>query len=422
MSVVGSPSNATTSARSPGAMRPKWSCCRRIFAATLVHARSASTGRHAESHHRHRLAPVVAVAEDADIAAATDRHAGGARGAKGMFGFEHLRCRRRSRHVMVEILLGGFHRGQCRQVRDAVFAHALERRLAAAIAVFDGVHAGVDRHAHPGIGGAVRGHGTAGQMRGLDQCLQFRGGERRLRAAVAADAVVRVHLDPVGAMSGLFAHGPKHRIDAAGFLRAAGQVDVRAEAVRSGAVTGRRHDRPRRHEQARAGNHAFVDRALDRYIGVARALRAQVAQRGESGQQRVAGMLRGLERAVRLRLLQHLVVPRRFVIGMQEQMRMEVDEARDECRTGEGDGLRVARIDAVRRTDGDDGAAAHQHGPAGVGDVIGAVPYAIRTQQVIRAAGGTRWRHGQRQRAGEQPHPPGFHRRSSPGWHHSARR
>ena len=128
----------------------------------------------------------------------------------------------------------------------------------------------------------------------LDQRLQLLQREGRLLRAVRAPAVVGVHLDPVGAVPGLLAHGANHLGDAARLLRALRRAaQSGAQPARRRTVAGGGHDGARRHEQARAGDQALLDGALQRDVGVPRALGAQVAQRGEAGQQRGARLHAG---------------------------------------------------------------------------------------------------------------------------------
>ena len=75
MSRVGSPSTATRSASRPGATRPSRSSRWKIFALPLVAARRAASGVMPYSTISLQLAHVVAVGEDADVAAEADRHA-----------------------------------------------------------------------------------------------------------------------------------------------------------------------------------------------------------------------------------------------------------------------------------------------------------------------------------------------------------
>ena len=74
-------STATRSASSPALTAPSLSSRCSTFASTLVAARSACDRRHPVVDQQLELARVVAVREDADVAAVADRHAGRERGA-----------------------------------------------------------------------------------------------------------------------------------------------------------------------------------------------------------------------------------------------------------------------------------------------------------------------------------------------------
>ena len=110
-------------------------------------------------------------------------------------------------------------------------------------------------------------------------------------AAVDADAVVDVDLDPVGAVAGLLAHRADALVDAADLLRAAGQLEVGAEAARAWPVAVGGDDRAGGDEQPRAGDQSIRDRLLQADVGVARAFSPQIADRGETGEQSVAQMI-----------------------------------------------------------------------------------------------------------------------------------
>ena len=157
-------------------------------------------------------------------------------------------------------------------------------------------------------------------------------------AAVRAPAVVRVELDPVRPAAGLLAHRAHHLGHAARFLRPLRRTArVRAQTARRRAVAAGGHDGARGDEQARTRDHALLDRALQRHVGVLRAFGSQVAQAGEPGEQRRTCLLRGAQRAVGHRLLQYLVVPGGLVVGVQEQVGMRVDQARQQRGPGELD-------------------------------------------------------------------------------------
>ncbi len=78
----------------------------------------------------------------------------------------------------------------------------------------------------------------------------------------------------------------------------------------------------------RARNQALVDGVLYVDIGVAGTFRAEIAQRGEAGHQGVVYVLHGFDGAIGQRFLQNLIVPQGFVVRMEENMRVRVDQAR----------------------------------------------------------------------------------------------
>jgi hypothetical protein len=174
---------------------------------------------------------------------------------------------------------------------------------------------------------------------GVDQGLQLLDREGRLRRAIRADPVVGIDLDPIGPGPGLLAHGLDHFGHAAGFLRALGQVGLGIVVLAGRAVGAGGHDRPGRHEQARSRDQAVVDRLLQRHVGRADALGAEVAQGGEAGFQCRLGLHRRAQGAVGRRLLQHLIVPQGLVVGVQEEVAVQVHQARDHRRAGQVDDL-----------------------------------------------------------------------------------
>ena len=80
---------------------------------------------------------------------------------------------------------------------------------------------------------------------------------------------------------------------------------------------------------ARTGNDALIDRLLEPDVGVAGALGAEIAHAREAGQQLRARMVHRARDAQRERLVEHLIVPRRLVVRMQQQMRVPFDQARE---------------------------------------------------------------------------------------------
>jgi hypothetical protein len=115
-------------------------------------------------------------------------------------------------------------------------------------------------------------------------------------------------------------------------LRALRYLNSGLEALR--AIGPPRDDCPCRNEQPRAGYDATINRLFEPDISIARPFGPQIACAGEAGQQRSAGAHRGADRAQRQRLVQHLIVPAGFIVGMKEQMTVSLDHSR---------GQRVAR-------------------------------------------------------------------------------
>ena len=64
--------------------------------------------------------------------------------------------------------------------------------------------------------------------------------------------------------TGLFSHGFEYFRDATGFLSAFGQNDILRETSRTRPITGRGNNCFGSRKQARAGNHSFIDGALNR--------------------------------------------------------------------------------------------------------------------------------------------------------------
>ena len=112
----------------------------------------------------------------------------------------------------------------------------------------------------------------------------------------------------------------------------------------------------------------------------------------------------GAQRAVGDRFLQHLFVPARLVVRVQEQVRMQVHEPGQQRGAGQLDHLGVrGRVHGARRTGGDDALALHQHDPAHVHRLAGR-PHLRRPQQQRRVREGRR-RYERREQRECQPSP-----------------
>ena len=84
------------------------------------------------------------------------------------------------------------------------------------------------------------------------------------------------------------------------------------------------------HQHARAGDDPLLDGLLEPDVGVAGPLRAQVADGREAGQQHAPQVVGRPADAQGQRLLEHLVVPRRLVVRVQQDVRVSVDQARQQ--------------------------------------------------------------------------------------------
>ena len=237
-------------------------------------------------------------------------------------------------------------------------------------------------------------------MRGLDDRLQLLLGEGRLLGAPGPPAVVRVYLDPVGAAAGLLARGAHHLGDTRGLLGPLwSTAHVRAQPARRGPVAGRGDDRPRRDKQARTRDEAVLDRPLERHVGVVGALGTEVAQGREPGEQRRTCLHARAQRAVGDRLPEHLIVPERLVVRVQEQVRVQVHQSRQQRRPGQLDDLGPGgRVHAGRGPRGTDARTLDEHHPVSVRRLARA-PHLRRTQQERRgdgaAGGGEEEQHGE---------------------------
>ena len=165
-------------------------------------------------------------------------------------------------------------------------------------------------------------------MRGLDQRLQLVDGECRNRLAVRSGAIIGIDLDPVRAVARLMADRAHDLVDPARFFRALRETAIGAEFRARGAIGPRRDNGARNDDEAWTRNNALVNRALDRDIGITRAFGAEIAQQREPRAQRRLGVAHRAHGAIGLALLQHLIVPRRLVVGMQEEMGMQVHQSR----------------------------------------------------------------------------------------------
>ena len=114
-------------------------------------------------------------------------------------------------------------------------------------------------------------------------------------------------------MSDLIAHDAREAIDAVGFFRALRHAPLRSETFWS--ITAGRDDRARGDDHARTGNDVLFDRLLQTNIGISSAFSAQIANRREAGEKRIAQMVGRASDTQTQRLARHLIVPDGFLYG-----------------------------------------------------------------------------------------------------------
>src|SRR5207253_5761285 len=97
-------------------------------------------------------------------------------------------------------------------------------------------------------------------------------------------------LDPLRALADLAAYYAFHRFDAVRLFGALRHVPFRRVPFRSIAAGG--DNGARRDEHPRTGDDSLIDRLLETDVGVAGALRAEIADRREAGHERVSQVAR----------------------------------------------------------------------------------------------------------------------------------
>ena len=264
--------------------------------------------------------------------------------------------------------------------------------------MLDGGGAGQRRAPHALGRRGVHRHRAAAAARHAHDQVQLLLGEGGLPRAARTPAVVAVDLDPVGAAAHLVAHHARQLVHAARFLGAVREVEFRGAARR---VAAARHDGARGGDDARSGDDALVHRVPQADVGVARALRAEVAHGCDAGEQRGPRRHHRARGAQRQRLVEDLIVPRRFVVGVQQQVRVALDESGHESQPAQLDHAGAGRTgDRCRGPGGADAVAVDDDFPAGLHAL--AVEHALGAQHEGGARLGRRRRgqRGQQQRDG----------------------
>src|SRR5207302_1584106 len=136
-----------------------------------------------------------------------------------------------------------------------------------------------------------------------------------------------------------------------------------------------------RREHPRTGDDLLLERLLESDIGVAGAFGAEIADQREAGIQDRAEVVVRPADAQGERFFQNLIVPGRFVVGMQKDVRVRIDQAGEERRVWQIDRAGIGRrLDLIRRPDRFDLLAANEHDPAVMRFERDAVEYAGGTE------------------------------------------
>ena len=211
------------------------------------------------------------------------------------------------------------------------------------------------------------GDGDAGALGGLDGELHFFEREGGAGTGAGAPAIVAVELDPIGAVTDLVAHDAGQAVDAVGLFGALRHAPLEGEALRGVAAGG--DDGAGGGEHSRTGDDALIDGLLEFDIGVGGAFGAEIADGGEAGHQRGAQVIDGAGGAQGEAFVRDLIVPRRFVVGVEQDVGVAFDQAGEQGGAGEVDDLGVGGVDGGGGSGGLDAVAADADGPAFVGSL-----------------------------------------------------
>ena len=237
--------------------------------------------------------------------------------------------------------------------------HEPEDLGVAPVAVLDGGDPGRGRPTHPLGGRGVRRDGSSERSGGLDdqpQLVDREGGP---------PGVVGVDLDEVGASTDLVADDLAQAF-AVGLLGSLGDRQLGGESARGVGPGG--DDRPGGHQEPRPRHDPLLDRLLQPDVGVTCPLGPEVSERGEAGHQVELEVVRRPADPQGQRLQEHLVFPGGLVVGVQQQVRMRIDQARQERATGQIDRPGpLGDLDRGLRADPADRAVADQDDPAVMG-------------------------------------------------------
>ena len=255
----------------------------------------------------------------------------------------------------------GERRGRRHQGRDVIGAGAAVEHEALIVgegAVLDRIDAGLERRIDAVDAMGVGGDAAAEGVSGLDDGAHLVRHHLPVEAAryVRKDAAGGGELDHLGAGRNLLAHRPAAIVGAvAGVGRAlAGDLgEVAVEAVDAAMAAGDR-DAAAGRDDGRAGELAGIDRVAQRGDGAR--LAAEVADRGEAGEQGAAGVEQGgigLVLIIAARRLQ----PRLEAVVEAAEMDVHVDQAGEDIGVAQIDDAGAGQVDIAVADLGDAAAA-----------------------------------------------------------------
>ncbi len=141
----------------------------------------------------------------------------------------------------------------------------------------------------------------------------------------------------------MLARRPNDFIDSACFLSALGEIKIGGKlgTVATGCDDGASDD-----DHSRAGNNSLFNRLFEADVGVTRAFGSKIAHGRKSGQQSVPRVCGGCGGAEGEGFVSDLVVPGRFVIGMEKEMGVTFDQPGNKSVVRQ-----IDRLSVVRRAD-----------------------------------------------------------------------
>src|SRR5881409_2894459 len=175
--------------------------------------------------------------------------------------------------------------------------------------------------------------------------------------------IVGIHFDPVSAFSDLVADDADQAVHTVGFFSTLRDTPFRSVTFRS--VAPGCDNRACDDKHARPGNNALRHRVSQTDVGIPGAFGSQIANCCESSPERTAKVIRCARDPQRQSLVSDLIVPRRLAVGMQQHVRVGIDEARHQRQSRQIDRARAGRNPySTIRTGGFDLFAAYDNHPA----------------------------------------------------------